>query len=247
MKKPEMILFDYGHTLLYEPGFDPARCEEAIFPYLVKNPQALTPKQVSERVQELFGFFQEQSEGGMEIHEWQFMRIAYESLGLEFSLSYPELEEIAWNAASEGAKMPHVEEMLRFLKESGIRTGVISNICWSGQALARRINRLLPENTFEFIMASSEYALRKPHRLLFEAALWKAGLPAEQVWYCGDGFRNDVKGAHGAGIFPVLYRGDTPEGPSPYAGQREGKNPDFPYLQLHDWRELIEVLKTRKD
>ncbi len=22
MKKPEMIIFDYGHTLLYEPGFD---------------------------------------------------------------------------------------------------------------------------------------------------------------------------------------------------------------------------------
>lgn len=22
MKKPEMIIFDYGHTLLYEPGHD---------------------------------------------------------------------------------------------------------------------------------------------------------------------------------------------------------------------------------
>ena len=46
MKKPEMILFDYGHTLLCEPGFDARRCEEAAFPYIVKNPQNLTAEQI---------------------------------------------------------------------------------------------------------------------------------------------------------------------------------------------------------
>ena len=44
MKKPEMILFDYGHTLLCEPGFDALRCEEAAFSYIVENPQNLTAR-----------------------------------------------------------------------------------------------------------------------------------------------------------------------------------------------------------
>lgn len=59
-------------------------------------------------------------------------------------------------------------------------------------------------------MASSEYVIRKPDRMLFETALRKAGLPAEQAWYCGDSIRYDVLGAHRAGIYPVLYEGDVP-------------------------------------
>jgi len=37
MQKPKMILFDYGHTLLYEPGLDFLRGEKALFQYVVKN------------------------------------------------------------------------------------------------------------------------------------------------------------------------------------------------------------------
>ena len=38
MKRPEMILFDYGHTLLYEPDWDPERGDRALFSHAVKNP-----------------------------------------------------------------------------------------------------------------------------------------------------------------------------------------------------------------
>ena len=54
MKKPKMILFDYGHTLLYEPGFDFLRGEEALFQYIKSNKKGLTPKQVYEFSQKLF-------------------------------------------------------------------------------------------------------------------------------------------------------------------------------------------------
>lgn len=243
MKKPEMIIFDYGHTLLYEPGFDAKRCEEAAYPYIVINPQNLTAAQIYAEVQRMFAQFQEQRDNGIETHELQFMRLVYESLGLRFRISYEELEEIEWNAASEGAVMPYVEEMLDYLHKSGIRTAVVSNICWSGNALTNRVNRLLPDNRFEFIMASSEYIIRKPDRMLFEIALRRAGLAAEQVWYCGDSIRHDVIGAHGAGIYPVLYQGDTPDEVNPYAHQNDGVRVDFEYLHIRDWRELVEVLR----
>ena len=212
MKKPQMILFDYGHTLLYEPGFDARRCEEAAFAYITRNPQNLNVRQIYAEVQKLFAQFHESRNNGIEIHEWQFMRLIYEYLGIQFCISYPELEEIEWNAASKGAVMPHVEAMLDYLNKSGIRTAVISNIGWSGQALTNRINRLLPDNQFEFIIASSEYAIRKPNKMLFELALRKAGLSAKQVWYCGDSITYD------------------------------GIEVDFDYLHIHDWLEMVEIL-----
>lgn len=243
MKKPEMIIFDYGHTLLYEPGFNAMRCEEAAFAYIVKNPCNLTAAQIYGEVQKMFQRFSEERGRGIEIHEWQFMRLIYEYLGIEFSISYEELEEIEWNAAAEGAVMPYADKMLDYLNECGIRTAVISNIGWSGRALTNRVNRLLPGNKFEFIIASSEYVIRKPDRMLFEIALRKAGLPADQVWYCGDSIQNDVMGAHGAGIYPVLYEGDTPGEVNPLLHQNDGVKVDFDYLHIHDWREMAEVLR----
>lgn len=242
MKKPEMILFDYGHTLLCEPEFDALRCEEAAFPYIVENPQHLTAEQIYAEVQKLFERVQKARDNGIEIHQWQFMRLIYEYLGLTFSVSYEELEEIQWMAASPGAVMPKTEKMLAYLEKAGIRTAVISNIGWSGQALTRRINRLLPNNRFEFIMASSEYALRKPDRMLFETALRKAGLSPEQVWYCGDSVKADVLGAHEAGIYPVLYEGSAPCDVNPVLQENAGVKTDFDYLHIYDWDELIAAL-----
>lgn len=243
MKKPEMILFDYGHTLLCEPGFDARRCEEATIPYIVENPQNLTAEQIYAEVQKQFVRFQRARDNGIEIHQWQFMRLIYEYLGLTFSVSYEELEEIEWTAASPGAVMPNTEKMLAYLDDAGIRTAVISNIGWSGQALTRRINRLLPNNRFEFIMASSEYAVRKPDRMLFDTALRKAGLSPEQVWYCGDSVKADVIGAHGAGIYSVLYEGSAPDDVNPVLQENIGVKIAFDYLHIYDWDELIETLK----
>ncbi len=243
MKKPEMILFDYGQTLLYEPGFDGRRCEEAAYPYIVENSQNLTVEQIYGHMQRMFGQIQMQRDSGIEIHEWHLMRLVYEYLGIKFRISYEELEEIQWNAASEGAVMPYTEEMLDYLNENGIRTAVISNIGWSGNALTNRVNRLLPRNRFEFIMASSEYVIRKPNKMLFEVGLRKAGLPAEQVWYCGDSIQNDVVGAHDAGMYPVLYEGDAPEHDNPYRNRNAGLAVDFAHLHIHDWREMIAVLR----
>lgn len=244
MKKPEMIIFDYGHTLLYEPGFNAMRCEEAAYPYIVENSQNLTVEQIFAEVQRVFAEFQEQRNLGIEIHEWQIMRLVYEYLGLKFSISYSELEEIEWNAASPGAVMPGAAKMLDYLDDMGIRTAVISNIGWSGNALTNRINRLLPNNRFEFIMASSEYAIRKPNRMLFETALRKANLPADAVWYCGDNIRADIIGAHEAGIFPVLYEGSTPDEVNPVTYQNEAETIDFDYLHIQDWSEMTTVLST---
>jgi len=37
LKKTEIILFDYGETLIYEPNFCPSAGNMAIYPYISEN------------------------------------------------------------------------------------------------------------------------------------------------------------------------------------------------------------------
>jgi hypothetical protein len=43
-----MILFYYGHTLLYEPDFNKLCGMEAIMPYVTENPQELIAKEIAD-------------------------------------------------------------------------------------------------------------------------------------------------------------------------------------------------------
>jgi putative hydrolase of the HAD superfamily len=241
MKKPKMILFDYGHTLLYEPGFDFLRGEDALFKYIKSNKKGLTPKQVHDFSQKLFKEISAVREMGFELHQWQFQRFVYEYLEIEFSISPSEAERIKWDNVTGGALMPDADKMLRYINEHGIRSGVISNIGWSGSALTERINRLLPQNELEFVIASSDYMFRKPSPMLFELALRKAGLDAADVWFCGDNIKADVEGSAAVGIFPVWYENTVVD--NPWSGQNEGMTPACEHLHIHEWCELISVLE----
>ena len=82
-------------------------------------------------------------ENGLELNNIQFLRLVLAYLGIELSVSLEEAERIQWTAISAGAVMPHIAELLGVLREKGIRSGVISNLMWSGGALSERIERLL--------------------------------------------------------------------------------------------------------
>lgn len=241
MNYPRMIIFDYGHTLLYEPGWDSVRGNAELLKFAVKNPNNCTLDDVVNAAELIFGKnIENVRKIGYDISGQIGNRALYDYLGIEFSLTPLEMETVFWNAASMGAMMPNADKMLDYLNEKGIRTAVISNLLWSGEALTERLNRLLPNHRFEFVMTSSDYFMRKPNRILFEIALQKAGLRADEVWYCGDNPKADIEGSSQVGIFPVLYDNDT------------GKEHNYPaniktlqceHLHIHEWMELVEVLE----
>lgn len=239
--KPKMIMFDYGHTLLWEKDFDFRRGYRAIFEFVSENRSGADSDELWQLSEGIFSSADACRKLGYELHEFPLLRCTTEALGIKFSIPIEKVEQILWENASKGGKMPHIDELLEYLKAEKIRTAVISNIGWSGGALKERIDRMIPENEFEFVIASSEYAIRKPNPLLFKAALQKAGLEPDEVWYCGDNIAADVVGAHGAGIFPVYY--DCKAEKSAHA--KCDIEPDFEYLHINDWRELIDTLRER--
>lgn len=230
MKKPAMVLFDYGDTLLHESPYDGIAAARAILPYVSEHGK-YAPHEIAAHADAIFRTFQIAHRQGFEIHNHRMLALEFESLGLSFTRPIDEIERLQFDAAAPGACVPHAPELLRHLAALGIRTGVISNIGYSGAALSRRLDSLLSENRFEFVIASSEYGIRKPSPLLFQIALQKADVSPSEVWYVGDTWGADVVGANAAGIWPIWFRPDHAAAPD-----------DLPHTRIHDLLELIALL-----
>lgn len=237
MKTPKMILFDYGQTLINEGKFDGVKGTKAVLQYATRNKYNKT----AEEIQELANSLNRELERfdplrrhlfQVEIPNHMFTSYLYASQGIELPLNAEEIDRIFWNAAAPGTPTEGIQEFLAYLDQRGIRTGVISNISFCGSIVEERINTLLPDNSFEFILATSEYMFRKPDKRIFQLALEKAELSPEDVWYIGDQYECDVKGAIGAGLFPVWYIGAID---LPYEEHNE-------ILTIRDWRELMEKM-----
>ncbi len=237
MQKPKMIMFDYGQTLISEQKFDGVKGTAAVMEYAVKNKYGYTPEDVQKKADETndeLGRYDRSKRHlfQFEAPNYMFTAYLYESMGIELSVSGAELDRIFWNAASPGKPTEGIEKFLEFLKTQGIRTGVISNISYDSDIVKERINTLLPNNDFDFIIATSDYLFRKPNRRIFELALEKADIKPEDVWYIGDSYECDIEGAKSAGIFPVWYTGAVD------IGDRKEN-----VLTVNDWKTLAELMQ----
>lgn len=210
MKRPDMILFDYGQTLINENRFDGLRGTAAVLEYATENKYNRTPEELQALANEINTGLGRMDASKrhlfqIEIPYTTFSAYLYESQGIRFSLPYEELETVFWDAASPGVPTEGIAEFLEFLHEQGIRTGVISNMSYTGKSLAQRITSQIPNHHFEFILSSCDYVFRKPNPRIFQLALEKAGLLPGQVWYVGDHYECDIVGAKAVGMTPVWY------------------------------------------
>lgn len=96
---------------------------------------------------------------------------------------------------------PEVKGVLTELRARGLKVGVISN--WSTRLghIARGTGL---DPLVDFIVCSSEAGMRKPDPRIFRIALERAGVDASESVYVGDQVEDDVRGALGVGIRPVL-------------------------------------------
>ena len=241
MKIPKMVLFDYGQTLISEQKFDGVKGTEAVLQHAVRNKYHLSAEQVQAKANEInreLGRFDPEKRHlfQIEVPNMMFTSYLYESQGIEIALSNSEIDTVFWNAASPGTPTDGIKDFLGYLKNKGIRTGVISNISFDPFVVAERINRLLPENAFEFIITSSNFMFRKPNKRIFDLALEKAELRPDEVWYIGDQYECDVKGSLNAGLFPVWYIGAID---LPY---KEDKN----ILTVKTWNEIQRYMEAQR-
>jgi putative hydrolase of the HAD superfamily len=128
---------------------------------------------------------------------------------------------------------PDAPELLRYLRDRGIRIGVLSNTFWPRSWHEEIFRRDGVLGLIDGAVYTSEIGWTKPHRAAFEAAMAAVGVtdPAECV-FVGDRPFDDVHGAKSIGMRAVLVpNSDVPAFP--------GATPDAIVSRLADLRPLI--------
>ncbi len=246
LKKPKMIIFDAGKTLIDYIPKDQIRGRESLMaylsvlsavellmPYIVHNPHGHDAVTMDRVINETFARYEPCRKALWEVHEQTILRTIFDMLDIKLSISLAEIERIIWENSADIEPVAGAGDLLMVLNEMGIRTAVISNLDFSGYLLEERLRQIFPHNRLEFVVASSDYGVRKPQNLLFEVGIAKSGLDPADVWYVGDKVKVDVVGSRSAGMTPVLYK------------NARNRYEDVPkdILAVEDYGELTDVLR----
>lgn len=120
-----------------------------------------------------------------------------------------------------------VRPTLAAIRRRGLVLGVISNMNRTGDSLAAEVGLT---GLVDFVVTSLEVGSEKPSRPIFDAALARAGVSADEAVHVGDQVMSDVEGARMAGVMPVLI-------------DRDGNHPDFvDTIRIEKLGQLVRVL-----
>lgn len=236
MKKPKMVLFDFGETLITET-FDLKHGYEALNKFIKANPNNTSLEEVVEFAHELMRDTRHcsncNSSNIIEFRSSNYTRYVYEYFNIELDLSPSEMERVFFESSSKSKATPNIIEFLKYLKDVNVRVAILSNMSFSEDILINWIKRDVNWKEFEFIITTSEYMFRKPSKRIFDLALKKARLNADEVWYCGNSSHFDVEASHNAGLYPVWYKG----------ANWEDKDfvPSFEFSEVLDWKDMIGI------
>ncbi|HUQ87111.1 MAG TPA: HAD family hydrolase [Vicinamibacterales bacterium] len=102
-----------------------------------------------------------------------------------------------------------VAPVLETLQKRGTIVGVISNSHRSLDAFREHFSLA---NIITVSVSGAEHGYMKPHRSIFDAALDRAKVKADEALMVGDSFKHDIEGALNAGWRAVLLRrsGEVP-------------------------------------
>ncbi len=99
-----------------------------------------------------------------------------------------------------------VPETLAELQQRGYRLASITNRGYGGPKFWDEVRKFELDKIFENIAVSCDIGYLKPHRRIYEHALAKLGVAAEESVMVGDNIRADVEGSKAIGMAAVWRR-----------------------------------------
>ena len=98
--------------------------------------------------------------------------------------------------------LPGAENLLRFLREKGIYSGIISNK--NGAFLRNEIKKLDWDKYFDNVLGAADLHVDKPSKEINDALLKQTAIqPSKSVWFIGDAIV-DLECAYMANCTPIL-------------------------------------------
>ena len=132
-----------------------------------------------------------------------------------------------WAACHHFELYEDVPEVLRAIRDAGLRIGLISNTQRCLTTFAEHFELGL----FDVAVSSSDHGYMKPHPSIFEAALRRIDSAPSEAVMVGDSLAHDIAGARSIGMRGVLVA---------RAGGRRDVPPDVPVIE--SLRELPALL-----
>jgi HAD superfamily hydrolase (TIGR01509 family) len=121
-------------------------------------------------------------------------------------------------AAYLGEWVPHAAahataaEVLRALRQQGLRTGLLSNTHWPAEWHEQRLAEDGLTDLLDARVYTSDLDYRKPHPEPFEAVLSALQVGPERAVFVGDRLHDDIYGAAGMGMRSIWIRNETMPG-----------------------------------
>jgi len=232
LKPPAGILFDLGDTILELSRFDTKRGNARLLE-LADNPRNLTADDVCKEAQVLDDALMPLRDASMlELSDECFQKLLFDRLDISFRSPGIDLAREFWDAAAEMRPEPGIHEALDYLRSLRIKMGVVSNTSFSGRILERELEKHRLLGYFDFVIASADYGVRKPHPLIFSVAIKRIQLDPGEIWFVGNSSDHDIAGAVSAGLCGVWY--------NRLGAEHNDHRPD---VEVKSWHEFIVILK----
>ena len=235
--KPELVLFDYGNTLVTEQDWNAENGNKA----LLKSTGFEDPELLSRIIEygktNLLPKIKDMRENNIEVSGAAYSRALFGNFGINLDMADEEIERIFWYAASKGEAVDGAEDLLELLDKNGIQTGIISNMMWSGKVLRKRLERIFHLHRFDFVLTSADYIYRKPDPCMFNIAALLSKTDKSRILYCGDNPEADIEGAAKAGIFPIFFRNYSDS-----RGYGSDKTPECEYTEINKLNQIKDLI-----
>jgi HAD superfamily hydrolase (TIGR01509 family) len=209
MPSPQLraIFFDAGNTLVYHRLDDRARDVTAAgFPARVEHFHAA--ERAAKQKLDVWLWPQIRKGEIPRAIDHYFWMEYLESLMGELQVPEPDRARLVTvvyegfrNVQNWSVVMPETPGYLASLKDRGYFLGVISN---SGGFIEEQIQRLGLRDYFQAIFDSALVGVEKPHPEIFQLALARANVSANEAVFVGDTNATDIGGAQLAGLHGVL-------------------------------------------
>lgn len=131
-------------------------------------------------------------------------QVLLENEGLPVLPHARNLEDVYWNAILDNIEIaPGIVDLIRALKEAGIRVGIGTNMTVRIQY--DKLERIGVWEMVDFIVSSEEAGVEKPDPRFYDLCVEKAGCAPSEIAFIGDSLKNDAISACEAGMCGIWY------------------------------------------
>lgn len=236
MNNPKIIVMDLGGTIIDNYSIDFTEG----FKYLYDNyfNHDVPFESLKEDIDDIYNrCYQKRNNDDFEINFHNYLRYVERTIGFNSNISLDKLEREFIDHAFKSTIVEGVDKFLKYIKSLGIDIYILSNSCFTKQALIYELSNVGLLDYFKDVFSSADYLMRKPNNLFFNIITKyfkriNRDINLNDIWYIGNEYKFDVFGSINAGLSSVwLNRLD------------EENTNNYDCLVVHSYAELVDYLR----